>query len=386
MFQGWGAGTAGERRLPVACGKQMTWKNAVKLEFKSLGILISVQAVCLVLGMWAGYAVLSLHPEWQTATGLQSFLTTIGLMVFGWTLPMQGLATYLVLSRLHARFRSQQSESSSQLRRKARHLEETRNAVIFGLAKLAESRDPDTGLHLERIAMFSTVLSRALRRDPRFADRITPEFIKQIGVSSALHDIGKVGVPDGVLLKPDELNDEERAAIEKHTEIGGRCLEYISLRMATSDFLEMSRRITYFHHERWDGTGYPSKLKGEEIPLEARIVAVADVYDALSVERVYKPAFPHEQCVEMIRDEAGKQFDPEIVEVFCKIQRQFAEIAAGYRDQQECAAAAEQRSGLIPDVHPVEKLSPMTHEQEKVLVETCELDFHLAPRFAPASG
>ncbi len=186
----------------------------------------------------------------------------------------------------------------------------TRDAVIFGLAKLAESRDPDTGNHLERIAVYSTRLATVLRRNPRYRRHLTPAFVKLIGISSALHDIGKVGIEDSILLKPGQFEEQERLVMHMHAAIGGKCIREIESRLGRSNFLQMAREIAFCHHERWDGRGYPDGLAGEEIPLAARIVAVADVYDALATKRVYKAAFPHGKCVEMIRAEAGKQFDP----------------------------------------------------------------------------
>jgi HD-GYP domain-containing protein (c-di-GMP phosphodiesterase class II) len=204
--------------------------------------------------------------------------------------------------------------------------------MIFGLAKLTESRDPDTGNHLERIARYSTRLAEALRRRPGYAERISPAFVRLIGISSALHDIGKVGISDSILLKPGTLDPEERSAMERHAVIGGQCLREIELKLGSSNYLEMAREIAFHHHERWDGKGYPDGLQGKEIPLAARIVAIADVYDALSTRRVYKEAFPHQECVEIISEQAGGQFDPALVEVFLRIQEEYEEIALRYAD------------------------------------------------------
>jgi response regulator RpfG family c-di-GMP phosphodiesterase len=154
-----------------------------------------------------------------------------------------------------------------------------------------------------------------------------------IGISSALHDIGKVGVEDSILLKPGKLTDVERFRIQIHTTLGGDCIRQIEQRLGNSNFLQMAREIAFFHHERWDGEGYPHKLKGEEIPLSARIVAIADTYDAMAVKRVYKEAYPHEVCVDRIRREAGQQFDPDLVEVFLAIEQQFRDIAHSFSQE-----------------------------------------------------
>ena len=219
----------------------------------------------------------------------------------------------------------------------------TRDAVIFGLAKLAESRDPDTGNHLERIAVYSTRLATVLRRNPRYRRQLTPAFVKLIGISSALHDIGKVGIEDSILLKPGQFEEQERLVMQMHVAIGGKCIREIESQLGRSNFLQMAREIAFCHHERWDGSGYPKGLAGEEIPLAARIVAVADVYDALATKRVYKAAFPHAKCVEMIRAEAGKQFDPAVVDAFLEVEAEFRAIAQRCRDAGE-AEHGEKRS------------------------------------------
>ena len=211
----------------------------------------------------------------------------------------------------------------------------TRDAVIFGLARLTESRDLETGNHLERISIYSTRLASAARRDPRFYNQITPSFVKLIGISSVLHDIGKVGIRDSILLKPGKLERQERPLMQLHAAIGGKCIREIESRLGKSNFLTMAREIAFNHHERWDGRGYPKGLAGDEIPLAARIVAIADVYDALSTKRVYREALPHEKCVEMIRSQAGRQFDPALVEIFLKVESEFREIA-----QQNCGDAS----------------------------------------------
>ena len=208
----------------------------------------------------------------------------------------------------------------------------TRDAIVFGLAKLAESRDPETGQHLERISLYSVRLATAMRKDPRFREQINSEFIRMIGISSVLHDIGKVGIPDSLLLKEGPLTQEERLRIQIHPMIGGECIHHIERRLGNSDFLGMAREIAMFHHEWWDGSGYPTNISGTQIPLAARIVALADVYDALASSRIYKTAYSHTRCVEEICKNAGTHFDPDIVEVFTTVAGQFAEIASRFKD------------------------------------------------------
>jgi putative two-component system response regulator len=190
-----------------------------------------------------------------------------------------------------------------------------------------------------------------MRRHPKFRNLITRSFVNSIGIGSALHDIGKVGVEDAVLLKPGPLTSDEYRRIQQHTVLGGECIRQIQRRVGDPMFLELSREIAMHHHEKWDGSGYPQGLAGEEIPLAARIVAIADVYDALSVRRVYKDPYPHEVCVEKIRKDAGRHFDPDLVEVFLAIQHQFEEIAArfavfeaDFMQQDRSSPAAEARN------------------------------------------
>ncbi len=186
-----------------------------------------------------------------------------------------------------------------------------RNTLIFALAKLAESRDTDTGEHLERIAAYCRVLAEQLRATN---PTLTDAWILNLQLASSLHDIGKVGIPDNVLLKPGRLTPEERTVIERHPIIGAEALDAIIARDRGDVLLRMARNIAASHHERWDGKGYPAGLAGEAIPLEARIVSVADVYDALTSKRVYKPAMPHEEAVRAIVGGRGTQFDPRIVD------------------------------------------------------------------------
>ena len=201
----------------------------------------------------------------------------------------------------------------------------SRDAVIFGLAKLAESRDDQTGEHLERICEYVELLARELaRRDPQFDEK----WVRTLRETAALHDVGKVGIPDAVLLKPGPLTDREREVMRTHPHIGGDTLMAIKRRWGDDPYLVVATQIVFGHHEHWDGSGYPFGLKGENIPLSARIVAVADVYDALTSARVYKRAFDHETARKVIVEGSGGQFDPRVVEVFKSVEDRFRRIAA----------------------------------------------------------
>lgn len=268
-------------------------------------------------------------------------LTTLPMaagIAFLWTWILSSVGTYLMSSRLNLEESSRKTQQEHEALRSAQDLLRTRDAVIFGLAKLAESRDPETGHHLERISLYSTRLATAMRSIPKYQRTVTPGFVRLLGISSVLHDIGKVGLEDTVLLKPGKLDVAERKRMQEHTLVAGACLREIEQRLGASNFLQTAREIALHHHERWDGNGYPTGLAGAEIPLSARIVTVADVYDALSSKRVYKEAFPHEECVRLIREGSGTQFDPELVQIFLSIEAEFAEIARRFAAASKTAA------------------------------------------------
>jgi HD-GYP domain-containing protein (c-di-GMP phosphodiesterase class II) len=195
-----------------------------------------------------------------------------------------------------------------------------RDGLIFGLAKLADFRDTDTGRHLERICRYSELLAEELKSS--FAE-ITPEWIELLRLASSMHDIGKVGVADSVLLKPGPLSETERRHMQMHTVIGADTLSAIQRRVGEDPLLDMSIRVSLEHHEKFDGTGYPYGLKGTEISLAARIVALADVYDALTSHRVYKAAMTHDEASEIIIKGRGSHFDPEIVDAFLRVRHEF---------------------------------------------------------------
>jgi putative two-component system response regulator len=202
-----------------------------------------------------------------------------------------------------------------------------RNTLIFGLAKLAEYRDTDTGAHLERISTYAALLAKAMEGD---FEEIDDEWIETLRVAASMHDIGKVGVPDSVLLKPGRLTDEERSVMEGHPAIGAETLRAIQAEHGDDPLLAMSDAIAIGHHERWDGTGYPNRVPGPEIALAARIISVADVYDALTSARVYKPPFPHEKASAIIVEGRGTQFDPDVVDAFSRIADEFDAVRGKY--------------------------------------------------------
>jgi putative two-component system response regulator len=193
---------------------------------------------------------------------------------------------------------------------------EGRDLIIFSLAKLAESRDPETGTHLERMREYCRILGDELSRHPKYCETIDADYVRTLYLTSPLHDIGKVGIPDEVLLKPGRLTPEEFEVMKQHSRIGGETLDAALEAHPKAEYLRLARDIAWTHHERYDGAGYPRGLKGNEIPLCGRIVAVADVYDALTTKRVYKPAFTHEHARSIIIEGRGTQFDPDVVDAF----------------------------------------------------------------------
>lgn len=264
------------------------------------------------------------------AGDFRSATPIVGLMTFVWLGCLLAICTFMAGKRLSDELTDELQKSEERAVRREQALLRTRDAVIFGLAKLAESRDSDTGEHVERIALYCQRLAAALRRRPEYREAISPAFVRLIESSSVLHDIGKVGIADAILHKPGPLDARERQEVQKHAAIGGECLAEIERRLGASNFLQMARQIALCHHERWDGNGYPHGLKGELIPLAARIVAIADNYDALVSRRPYKEPFPHDKVVNMIREGAGKLFDPKLVEVFLEIEEEFRAIAEQY--------------------------------------------------------
>ncbi len=207
-----------------------------------------------------------------------------------------------------------------------RVLNKSKEATIIGLAKLAEYRDTDTGTHLERIRDYTLLLVKALSEKEKYHDYIDKQYIYDIQISSVLHDIGKVGISDSILLKPGKLSDEEFNAIKQHSIIGKDVIYEISKHLEDRSIYNMSENIAQYHHEKWDGTGYMSRLSGEKIPLSARIVSLIDVYDAMTSRRVYKDALTHEEALDFIISQKGIHFDPYIVDVFLSIEYKILDL------------------------------------------------------------
>ncbi len=216
---------------------------------------------------------------------------------------------------------------------KEKKISQMQTETIFSLAKLAQSRDDDTGEHLTRVKNYCKVLTEELAKDSPYSNLIDDNFIEDIVNASTLHDIGKVGISDLILLKNAKLTQDEYEVMKQHTVIGAKTLDEVHSKFGDNSFIEMGKVIARSHHERWDGKGYPDGLKGEEIPLPARIMAIADVYDALSTKRVYKEIYPQEKCVKIIKEGRGTQFDPYITDAFLKVADKFYEIREKFSDK-----------------------------------------------------
>ncbi len=213
------------------------------------------------------------------------------------------------------------------VRERTRELEQTQEFIIHALATLAEWRDPETGEHIRRTRSYVRLLAEELQKEEEFASQLPDDVIQILCLVTPLHDIGKVCIPDAILLKPGALTTEEFDVMKQHTVCAKNVLNSAGEEIGNHVFLRAAGELVYSHHERWDGGGYPEGLSGDSIPLVARIMSVADVYDALTSRRVYKPAFTHEESAKLIREGRGTQFDPRIVDAFMRREADFAEIS-----------------------------------------------------------
>jgi putative two-component system response regulator len=234
--------------------------------------------------------------------------------------------THLKLRLAQEKLETFNSQLQELVANQVEEISKSQHAMIFALAKLSHTRDDDTGLHLERVQHLSKILAAMLADNPEIGKDITPSFITAIYHASPLHDVGKVGIKDSILLKPVKLTEEEFAIMKTHTTIGSTTLESVHKQYPNNEFIEMGIDIAKHHHEKWNGSGYPDGLAKESIPLSARIMALVDVYDALRARRPYKEPFTHERAVEIISAESSEAFDPVIVKAFLEINEQFDTI------------------------------------------------------------
>ncbi len=240
--------------------------------------------------------------------------------------------TQLKLKQALDALRDQNRELERKVAQRTLEIALTRDIAIHGMAALAGTRDHETGNHIRRTQRYIRLLAHHLSNHPRFREFLTKQNIETLFKSAPLHDIGKVGIPDNILLKPGRLDKEEFEIMKTHVTLGRDALPSEGERAEAIPFLSMARDIAHTHHEKWDGSGYPQGLKETAIPVAGRLMAIADVYDALINERVYKPALPHDTAVEIIHAQRGRQFDPDMVDSFLALREQFLEVARRFSD------------------------------------------------------
>ena len=243
--------------------------------------------------------------------------------------------THVALKRSRDQLAQQNAWLEQEVQKRTRQVQRIQDVTIIAMASLAETRDNETGNHILRTQRYVRALALNLRRNPKYASELDELTIELLYKSAPLHDIGKVGIPDHILLKPGKLDDAEFAIMKTHTTLGLEAIRRAEQHLEGEDgFLRIAGEIAHAHQEKWDGSGYPQGLAGEAIPLSARLMAVADVYDALISKRVYKPAFSHEQAVAIILEGSGKHFDPELIAAFRDIEDEFRAIARQFQDHE----------------------------------------------------
>jgi len=229
--------------------------------------------------------------------------------------------------------RDQAAFLKAEVERQTQMVRAVQDATVLAMASLAETRDSDTGNHIRRTQFYVQALANKLKTHPRFSAFLTDEMIDLLFKTAPLHDIGKVGIPDRILLKPGRFTPEEFEIMKTHTTLGRDAIEHAESALSVPvQFLKVAKQIAYGHQEKWDGSGYPEGDSADDIPIPARLMAVADVYDALISRRVYKDGMPHEKAVGIIQEGSGSHFDPDIVEAFLAIRDEFQAIAARYAD------------------------------------------------------
>ncbi|MCL2456844.1 MAG: response regulator [Defluviitaleaceae bacterium] len=214
-------------------------------------------------------------------------------------------------------------ERTKQLLERTEELERLKNVLVYTMADLVENRDENTGGHIDRTASYMKLLIDSMIENKIYEDEIKNWDIDAVVSSARLHDVGKMVIPDSILNKPGKLTDEEFAIMKSHSVAGAQIIDKAISRMGNAEFLLNAKKIAAYHHEKWNGTGYPYGLAEENIPLQGRIMAIADVYDALVSERPYKKAFSHDEAVQIITNDAGKHFDPVLVDCFVRIKDKF---------------------------------------------------------------
>jgi putative two-component system response regulator len=250
--------------------------------------------------------------------------------------------THLLLVRVQRQLREQNHNLERLVQERTRELIRIQQATIESMAALAEYRDPETGEHIQRVQAYVEHIAQTARKLPEFAMLRDDHYVDSLILASPLHDIGKVGIPDAILLKPGPLSAEEFEAMKRHTILGREVICRAERKIGPIPFLQVAKDVACYHHEKWDGSGYPEGLSGEAIPVGARIMALADVYDALICRRVYKPPFPHTQAVAIIAQGRGTHFDPRLTDIFTAEHEAFRDIALRFAESDEQREALQQ--------------------------------------------
>ncbi|NGZ27118.1 MAG: two-component system response regulator [Magnetococcales bacterium] len=245
--------------------------------------------------------------------------------------------------RSHLELKRHKDHLNELVSQRTKELIQTQDITIQTLASLAEARDPETGGHIKRTQNYVRLLAEHLQFHPRFTLLQDEGMVELLYKSAPLHDVGKVGVPDHILLKPGKLTDEEFIQMKKHSVYGWNALRAALAEMGENSFLRIAAEIAYTHHEKWDGSGYPRGIAGDAIPVSGRLMALADVYDALISRRLYKPAMPHEKAMSIIIEGRGNHFDPDVVDAFLARQDEFYAIAKEYIDSDAALEMAVKR-------------------------------------------
>lgn len=247
---------------------------------------------------------------------------------------MARVKTQLAVKNMQDFLRDRNEYLETEVKKRTAEVEAIQDVTIHAMASLAETRDNETGAHIRRTQHYVRLLAEQLRHHPRFESVLDNDrLIELIFKSAPLHDIGKVGIPDSILLKPGRLDPEEFEIMKRHTTLGRTAIKHAEQDLSIEmPFLAIAREIAYSHHEKWDGSGYPEGLAGDAIPIVARLMAVADVYDALISRRVYKSGMSHEEATKIMIEGRARHFDPDVIDAFVHLQKEFQAIAARFAD------------------------------------------------------
>jgi HD-GYP domain-containing protein (c-di-GMP phosphodiesterase class II) len=317
--------------------------NFVFLEFYCFVILgvqfrYALASGIAILLMFETAILIEFGEDWRTFCYWTYHVVTLFILAsgIGWWrefLLRKGFSTQTTLKAAQDFLKDQNVRLERKVENRTRKLQVTQDATIVILASLVETRDNETGNHIRRTQYYVKALARRLQSHPVFADYLTEHQIDILFKSAPLHDIGKVGIPDSILLKPGKLDADEFEIMKTHTTLGYSAIENAERQLGmTVEFLACAKEIALSHQEKWDGSGYPENLVGNTIPISARLMAVADVYDALTTRRVYKDAMRHDQAIAIIMEGRGTHFDPDVVDAFAEITGEFTDIAGRYSD------------------------------------------------------